>query len=149
MADLDFSFGRDFKRINWGQTAHLNLLRAVGAGIVFGAANLLFPSPQNVGSISSPLLSLAFPIVFPLIYFLLFFPFGCFLRLLGAMGVPFAGLAANIVGIIVAVGDPLVFILSKVRPTWVPVNKFSFFNFAMIVFAVKPIVEAVGEPVVQ
>lgn len=47
---------------------------------------------------------------------------------LGQKGVPFAGLVGIGIGLPLLAGDPLVWIMSKVRPEWIPVADPGFFN---------------------
>jgi hypothetical protein len=48
------------------------------------------------------------------------------------------GLFAGVIALFVAVGDPLVFALSRFKPTPVPVERPRFFQFQIIAFVVSP-----------
>jgi ABC-type polysaccharide/polyol phosphate export permease len=47
---------------------------------------------------------------------------------LGQKGVPFAGLVGIGIGLPLLAGDPLVWLVSKLRPDWIPVADPGFFN---------------------
>lgn len=47
---------------------------------------------------------------------------------LSQQGLPFAGLFALVCSIPMFIGDPMVWLLHKVRPEWVPVAELSFIN---------------------
>lgn len=118
----EFSFKRDFRSVIWGQTLVLNFFRSFAAGIVWFIVSI-FVKPAN------PAL-----LLFPLVYFLILMPTGIISGKLSEKGVPFAGLFTKFISLLVAVGDPLVYVLHKIKPGSVPVEKFSFFNFYVIIF---------------
>jgi formylglycine-generating enzyme required for sulfatase activity/predicted RNA-binding Zn-ribbon protein involved in translation (DUF1610 family) len=125
----DFSFRRDFRRIQWGLTLQVNCLRAAAAGIVWCIVLLLmFHSSGQPGWWKGPLSMLALPFVYPV--FLL--PIGMLFELLREKQLPrfiwwmYYGLIVMIMA-----GDPLVFVAQKLYPPLVPVRRFSVVNFTM------------------
>ena len=48
------------------------------------------------------------------------------------------GIATFLFALGIAVGDPLVYILHKQKPDFVPTEKFNFFNFALVLFVLDP-----------
>lgn len=52
---------------------------------------------------------------------------------LSALFAPFA-IMTTFMAILVALGDPLVFLLQKISPAWVPVDRPGFVNLQVIVF---------------
>ncbi len=67
----DFSFARDFRKIQWRATLWYNLLRASCAGLVIGV--LLFIFPQNG---DSRFMGLGGPLLWPIVYLIVFLPMG-------------------------------------------------------------------------
>ncbi len=133
-----FSFSRDFKKVRWGSTLWLNLLRAFFAGIVWAIVMLIssFNKPSN------PQLPTWYtlPLFLPLMYI-----FGLPLFLMVAK------ILSKIVGdkigenlgkllfsLGIVAGDPFVFILHKIKPEFVPVEKFNFMNFNPFIFVLDP-----------
>lgn len=125
MGNDNFSFKRDFKKIMWLSTLWVNFLRSLFAGPVFLLIMFFVDDRSN---------SLLPFLMFPVAYFLCLLPFGIFLYILNDMGVPFAGYLYIFFSILVALGDPFVFILHKIKPSFVPVYKFNMFNFDIIIF---------------
>lgn len=126
----DFSFSEHISEVFWKETLWHNALRAVGAGIVWG---LLLLSTGTVGE------SLRMMVMLPLIYFVVLLPVGLLASLLSS--IPFVGLFAAFIALLVAVGDPLVWVLSKARPEWVPVDRPGFFSLRIVIFVLSPFAE--------
>ncbi len=122
--DNVFSWRRDFKHVNWGGTLKYNTLRAAGAGIVWFVLALLAGAKWQSFTM----------LLFPLFYFVSFLPFGLLTAWLSGLGVPWVGLFAAFVALMVGVGDPLVFILKKSKPELVPVDKAPFFSLKTVIF---------------
>jgi len=134
-----FSFRENLKKIQWGRTLGLNLLRAFAAGVVWGIV-MLFASAGSPDPNAPPWFAMPFFLPFGYLFFL-----PCFLiagKLVtmvgGGIGELAVGLGTIIFGLGIAVGDPLVFALHKLKPALVPTEKFSFINFAIVVFVLDP-----------
>jgi len=137
MSEQDFLWKRDFKNINWQATLIYNLFRAFGAGIVF----CIFQLISGEG-----LKALVLIPGYPIMYFIFLLPVGLTLNWLTGLGVPVVGWLNIIFALLVAIGDPLVFIFKKIKPELVPVDKPSFFSFKIVIFIVnEPIVDT-NEP---
>ena len=63
-----FSFREDFKKVQWGRTLGLNLLRAAAAGVVWGIV-MLFVSAGSPAPDAPPWF--AMPFILPLIYIMM------------------------------------------------------------------------------
>ena len=113
----------------WKETFRYNGLRAFGAGIVWA----VYASIDGTAPVSPLLL----PIGMPLGYFMMLLPMGLILSWLSSFFF-LAGWVAAFIGLMVAVGDPFVFVLSKVRPDIVPVERPSFFSLRIIHFVLSP-----------
>ncbi len=148
MASEPFRFGRDFKRVEWRPTLQVNLLRASAAGVIFGVFSIaqfvisLFDGQLGIDwpALTSALLG---PVVMPVVYLLFFLP----LCLVTAKS---EGYAESVIGIIAAgfvliaalvvmIGDPLVFFLHRSRPRWVPIERYPFVAFCMILYVLRPL----------
>jgi len=121
----EFSFRRDLKSVVWGPTLLLNFFRSLAAGIAWFIFSILINS-------TSPSL-----LLFPIVYFIILLPTGLIAGKLSEAGVPFAGLFSMFISLLVIVGDPLVYILHKIKPELVPIEKFGFFNLRLIIFVLK------------
>lgn len=128
----DFSFTKDFKLIDWGPTLLIGFERSLAAGLVWSVVEPLVLQTQ---------LSLGTWLLFPIVYFLGILPGGFVLSLLsrlpGTVGLMFS-LIALFWALFVAVGDPFVFIVHKIKPTIVPVENYGFLNFNYMIFVLKP-----------
>ena len=130
-----FSWKQDIKKIDWGSTLKYNLMRAVAAGIVWGFVMLITDPAKNA------LPALFTPIFFPVIYLFLVTVVIGVLSLYARSPFPFAELAAGITmllwAFVVAVGDPLIYLLHKRKPGFVPVDQPRFFDFHLVVFVLR------------
>jgi hypothetical protein len=135
MATADFLWRRDFTHIRWKDTLWLNFLRALFAGPVWTAVMVLTGEPLAVAVVY---------LLFPLLYFGGGLPLGLTTALLSSLGVPYVGLFTILCSLLVVVGDPFVFILYKVKPNIIPVQKFSVLNFVLIIFVLDDIVTSNG-----
>lgn len=122
----DFSFKRDFKHVMWKETLWLNFIRSVGAGIVWFVLGLFMPETK----IEQGLIVL---VAFPVVYFIFLMPAGLISSFLSDH-IPFVGWIAIFFAICIVVGDPLVYILKNIKKESVPVEKFNFFNWRIIIF---------------
>ncbi|MCK4358027.1 MAG: hypothetical protein KAW92_04670 [Candidatus Cloacimonetes bacterium] len=133
----DFSLKRDFKLIQWGPTLLLNLVRSFCAGITWLIIFLAF---------GSPLSEIWFFILFPIPYFFVYVPIGLLIILLSEIGVPFIGILMYILSLMMVAGDPLTFLLHKVKPALVPAEHYGFLNFRVIIFILQPAIKGkIGE----
>lgn len=139
----EFTFSRDYKKVQWGQTLWLNLLRAFSAGLV--VTTIILISGGNTGPNGSPLL--AIPFLAPLMYLvaLPIFLFAIFFltKFVDALGGGFASKAALFCTtafpvLVLIVGDPLVFALHKLKPALVPTERFNFMNFTLCLWVLDP-----------
>lgn len=134
-----FSFRKDFKKVQWGRTLWLNLLRAFAAGLVVAFIGLIFGG--NTGPNGPPLL--AIPFIAPLGYLMALPAYILLTKIVAALGggfifelALFCTVAMPI--ILLAVGDPLVFTLHRLKPELVPTEKFNFMNFTLCLWVLDP-----------
>ena len=110
----------------WKETIWYNAMRTGGAGFLVGF--LTIPEFGPLGPLLSALCFLfAYPVVSAIIV-----PFGLFL---GPVGLLAAGFAAIF---LVALGDPLVYALSKWKPGWVPVDRPAIFSLKLLIRVKAP-----------
>ncbi len=121
----EFSFKHDLKYVQWGRTAWVGFLRSFFAGIIWA----IFMMMQGEAFAQSVQM-----LLFPLIYYVFLLPFGMVCGLLSSWGVPFVGLVTILFSVMIVIGDPFVFILSKINERIVPVENFGFLNFRLIIF---------------
>ena len=130
----DFKLTRDFRSVNWGQTILYNLMRAMGAGVVWGIVMLCFV-PRTHGE--QPWVAFALPLVFPLGYFCIYLPLGLLAAAVSGV-IPFAGLFSILIALgFVTPGDPLICILYAIAPRFVPVQRPAFLSLALIYWVLK------------
>lgn len=130
----EFSFSEDISSVLWTETLWLNGLRAAGAGIVWGLVSILTGSPgQGLGML----------IAMPVSYFIVLVPIGLLASFLTP--IPYigfvAGLISTLFALMVAVGDPIVYVLNKFKPTWVPAEEPDLFSLRIIIFLMSPFEE--------
>jgi len=131
----DFSLSRDFGRICWGATLWLNLLRAASAGLVWGIVMYLnLPHDRQ----HERQLAFLMPIALPVGYLFIYLPIGLICAYLSQRGLPWLGLFAIFLALGILAGDPLVFILHKVFPRAVPVERFGLLHFKMVMWVFDP-----------
>ena len=120
-----------FKGVDWKETAILNSLRAICAGVVLAVLMWLFPQGStDTGSI----LSIFFGFVF--LYWLFLFPIGYVAAKLSEMGVPWVGLVSTVFSLLIVLGDPLVFLLKLTKK--LPISPdFAPFNFCIIFLVLR------------
>lgn len=100
-------------------TLKINLLRGFFSGIAISILSLFIPGPPQPFYIF--LLIPFFMPIFNLFWFILSYALELFKL----------GWAASIILFFSSVlGDPLLFILFKIKPEWQPIDKFNFINFA-------------------
>jgi len=126
--DKDFSFFRDFSLVLWKETLQLNLIRAGFAGPII--VMFMYFSGEAFGNAIVYLL-------FPLMYLFGLVPLALIVQLLVKINVPFVGIFALILSLMVAVGDPFTKILHSNKPDMVPVEDFGWFNMSPIIFVLN------------
>ena len=126
----EFSFSDDIRHVLWKETLWHNALRAVGAGIVWAILTAITGIESNP---AVPLLAI------PVTYFFFLLPAGLLASWLSF--IPFVGLIAGFIALLVAVGDPLVYMLSWFQPRWVPLDRPDIFSLRIIVFVMSPFAE--------
>lgn len=125
-----FDYSRDASSVSWPQTIILNMIRMFFGGLVialialiatreFGALVLILSAPLGWLVVSLPawLICQKLPSKPEGIVALIFV-------------LPFL-----IIGL---VGDPFIFIISKVKPTLIPVDKPGLMSFSAVLFVLKP-----------
>jgi len=124
----DFNFKKQFKLILWRETLILNAMRSAFAGLVLGVI-LFLAGDKSTG--------LKFVFMGVPVYFIAALPMGLCASFLSGIGVPFAGLFSIFMSLFVIPGDPLVWLLKRMKPEFVPVQSFAPINFSLIVFVLK------------
>ena len=129
----EFSFSKDFRSVRWRATLAYNLLRATCSGVVIGVFMLLLPLMLPV-STSVNWLYLAYPIMWPMGYALLWAPLGLAIMFVAKI-IPIVGLLNLVLSIAtVTPGDWLVCIIKEFAPNAVPVETPSIFSLSIIIF---------------
>jgi len=127
-----FKFRRDFSRIRWKQTLWYNGLRAVCAGFSMFIIMLLL-SEHSAGTGRD---FYAVLLGYPLLYYFGLLPLGLLLSWFSFF-FPLLRLVSFLMGLLVAVGDPWVFLLSRVAPKAVPVRRPAFFSVRLIYYVLS------------
>lgn len=122
----DFSLRRDWKNIDWKATFQYNVFRSICAT----------PAWVLLGYLSTKQLSWVM-LLFPVSYFGFWLPLGLLCSWLARLGVPFIGLLSIVSSVVIVVGDPIVWIISKIKPDLVPVEKPKFIDFHLIIYVVR------------
>ena len=135
------SWPDDFGKVQWGTTARLNVFRAFVAGVVWAVIVLIasLGGPARVGTMPWG----AIPFVAALGYIGLAILFVTAARIIagiaGKTGMLGVSAVTFLFGLAIAVGDPLVFMLRRTRPSLVPVARFRPFNAALVLFVLEPV----------
>jgi hypothetical protein len=122
----DFSIRRDWKNIDWKITLQYNVFRSLCATPVW--LLLFFLSSKHF---------VWQMLLFPVIYFAFWLPLGFITGWLARIGIPVIGILSIVCSLVIVVGDPVVWIISKIKPDLVPVDCPKFLDFHLIVFVVK------------
>lgn len=109
--------------VQWGATLLLNFLRSVAAGIVWFVIRLFMH--DSFGEAASMLL-------LPALYFAILLPLGLLAIFLTNVGVPYIGLVSLVAAVAIVVGDPILFLISLIKPNFLPVRNYSPINFKLI-----------------
>ncbi|MCS5699338.1 hypothetical protein NZK32_09835 [Cyanobium sp. FGCU-52] len=120
----------DFDKILWKQTLWINFLRPLCA-----LPALIAFSSLTGNSSGTPL----FFVSYPLLYLFLFVPILLLIKIIAqAAGGPLAGLlTVPLALIMITGGDPIVFIISKVKPDLVPIQNYPILSFDLAMFVLK------------
>lgn len=117
--------GFSLSKVAWKETLILNVARSIAASLVWFLIILL-------SSNTFPLALLTFPIQ----YLLFFVPLGIFCSYVSRI-LPFVGLITLALAIIIVVGDPLIWLITSLKPGLLSVDKYSPFNFVLIMYVLK------------
>lgn len=110
--------------VQWGATLLLNFWRSVAAGVVWFIVRLIMQ--DSLGESASMLL-------LPAMYFVILLPLGLFAIFLSNAGVPYVGFFSLMAAISIIVGDPILFLVSLIKPGLLPVRNYSPLNFQLII----------------
>lgn len=124
----DFDVKRDFKFVKWKETLQVTVIRAVVAGFIWFVLSLV-----KGDQFQQALIML---VGFSAIYILCFLPIGLLCAFLSSKGVPFVGLITIFFALAIVLADPIVYAIHKVKPELVPVKKFGFINFALLIYVI-------------
>ena len=127
-----FQMSRDFRTVVWGATLQYNLLRSFCAGVVWSVAIVLLS-----GSLSNSIVELAVPVLWPIAYLTVFLPMGLLLVALSQFHPAFALCQVVLSSLAVAIGDPLVLLIERLRPYLVPVPNPPIIYLKLIVFILR------------
>ena len=113
-----------FKNARFKETVWLNLLRGAAAGVVWmiilfianppemkKATLLMFPIGLAIGMVT----------IMPIISWIF--------KVMGSMGIPFMGLGNVVIGLLAVPGDPILYVLHKIKPELVPVQDYRFITW--------------------
>jgi hypothetical protein len=135
---MAFSIKDNFKDIAWGPTILLHLMRSVCAAVVWTIVAFACGAKAEALQILI-MVPVGYLLGVPMIFGMLKIVAGIFS--IAGLG-EFANLGYAFVSIIgalgIMVGDPILFALNKIKPGLLPVEKFWFINFCMILFVMKP-----------
>jgi hypothetical protein len=112
-----------FENVQWGATLWLNFLRSVAAGIVwFGVRLLMQDGFQEAANM----------LLLPIVYFAILLPAGLFANFLSSAGVPFMWFINLVAAFSIIVGDPILFLVSLIKPDFLPVRSYMPLNFNLL-----------------
>lgn len=128
---MSFSLVNNFSQILWKETLWLNFLRPLCALPVLITFSVLTNNPSGTP---------AFFISYPFLYLFIIFPVLLLIKAIAsAAGGPLAWIIMVPLSLIcITGGDPLVFLLSKVKPGLVPIKNYPFLSFNVAMFVLKP-----------
>ena len=109
--------------VQWRATLLLNFWRSVAAGIVWFIIRLIMQ--DSMGEAASMLL-------LPVVYFVILLPLGLLAIFLSNAGVPYVGFVSLVAAVAIIVGDPIVCLISLIKPGLLPVRNYSPLNFKLI-----------------
>ena len=118
-----------FTGLSVGTTVWVNLLRGIVSGIVL--VILLLITKGKIPGISVGTMLLIAPVVVPCVMLILV-PAYWFASFFGI-----GGIISFIAGLFLLPGDPIMYALHKLKPSLVPVKKYSFFEFSLFMLIYK------------
>lgn len=127
MASFDYS--QESSRVSWPQTIIMNMIRMfLGGTVIALVAYMNTRDPGVLGLIAAPIgwLIVGLPAWFI-----------CQKLPPTPKGIVALGFVLPFL-LIGLVGDPFIFIVSKIKPTWIPVEKPGFMSFSAVLFVLKP-----------
>ncbi len=129
MIDRKFNVFKNLDRIAWKATIWINLLRATCA----------IPIWILLGALSNNHMPIGFYVFYPFFYLAIWGPFLCLLKaIIGAFSEPMGGIVILLfVAISISGGDPFVFLIHKLKPEIVPIEKYPFISFVIFSFVLK------------
>ncbi len=129
MIDRRFNVFKNLGRIAWKETVWINFLRATCAIPIL----ILFSALAN------DYLPVGFYVFYPFLYLAIWGPFLYLLQaIISAFSEPMGSIVTLLfVTISIAGGDPLVFLIHKLKPEIVPLEKYPFIFFAVFAFVLK------------
>lgn len=120
----------DGNRIAWLPTLVVNMERGFASGLV-GAVVMLLGPESTAGVIVIPFMWMA---IGPLFAFALH-SVGRLAAAFGDIGQALGGFISLVSLLLVAIGDPILWAISKIDPMLVPIERFGIFNRASILIA--------------
>lgn len=124
----------DLKNVCWTPTLKLAAMRFVAAALIWTACAPFLPSGPGA---PPPPAWHQMLIIFPVLMALAL-PVVLICQALAQRGVPWIGLVPLMASFSVAVGDPILLVLDKMRPGTIPLENFKFMNFAFFILVLKP-----------
>jgi hypothetical protein len=122
----------ELKNMRFKETLWVNFLRGAAAGAVWMVIMLIVrPPDMPIG------LAFSYPIAMPLALVTIIPICWAFFSLLISMGVPFMGLGHLILALFVIPGDPIMFVIHKVAPNIVPIERYSFITWNPYIFVTE------------
>lgn len=113
------------REVAWKETAILNIVRSIAASVVW---LLIFLLAFNTVSLAL--------LMFPFHYLLFFAPLGVTCSYLSRI-IPFIGLVSLSLAIVIVVGDPIIYLITALKPGLLPVDRYPPFNFVLIIYILK------------
>jgi hypothetical protein len=131
---MRFSFRRDWRAVDWGDTLKLHLTRCVAAAVIWSIVSLFAGSSISPGTVLIGL---------PVFYAFMVPVYLVVTKIItGFMGEDIGGLVMGVMTLIfiigIAVGDPLLYALRRRWPHLTPVERFGFVNFTVFMFVLDP-----------
>ena len=117
---------------DWKSTMSLNAERAVAAGIFWTIVMLIWSPPGQPATES-----LKWLYQFPIMYLLGLVPLGLIAVKLHESGIEWAGIFTGFVSLLIVVGDPIIYLIKKVLPNFVPVDSMKIFNRVLVLLVKK------------
>lgn len=128
------SFRESMKVCKWGPTLGLHLMRSLSAGLIWSIVMLVAGSKDM-----PPFMPMIIVVGFYFVTVWMFMGVCKFMSIfVGGLADLIWNLFTLVAALGIAVGDPVLFFLNKCKPGLLPVQKFNFVNFAMILWVTDP-----------